>query len=152
MARRMTVGMSYLAVLALCASLVILIDAYWNRKDVSPEDCAKSAGVLPQHAEGLAVLKWISKNQPDAANLQFLAWLPSMKVDNNQFSGGAATALHVLVKHRCGPNDAAKLLRYYLQDGKVLGYVRVPDDPHADAVARRWASPSPFWADAVTEQ
>jgi len=125
MTRRMPMTFAFTGGFILCAVLMMLVDfTSSNRWSPAAASHAAPLGAVPRHRDGLAVLNWVFAHHPDAENLHFIAWLPPLAVEDNPFTGSPATAVHVLVKNLAnGPDAEEELLRFYLQDGEVLGSV-----------------------------
>jgi hypothetical protein len=126
-ASRIPLALSFTAGLAICASLVVLLDQP-DREPAAPPPAqpGPSRGAMPRSREHTAVLSWIFEHRPDATALEFLSWSPARSVADNPFTKGPATLVQLVVKNGSAADEKLEYLSFYLHDLDVLGSISKP--------------------------
>jgi hypothetical protein len=126
-ASRVPLALSFTAGLAVCASLVVLLDQP-GRDAAAPAVAAfeQPLGAMPRSREHTAVLSWIFEHRSDAAMLEFLSWSPARPVADNPITKRPATLVQLIVKSRNATEEKVEYLSFYLENLEVLGSISKP--------------------------
>src|SRR5436305_1273598 len=100
-ASRIPLVLSFTAGLAVCASLIVVLDwPYRERAAPALAEPGQLLGAMPRSREHTAVLSWIFEHRPDATSLEFLGWSPASPVTDNPFTNEPAALVNLVVKSR----------------------------------------------------